>query len=904
MTEFPRVIIQFWGKADRQNPKKTLPAIYHMIDVALVAEAIFEALPKAEKQALLSPFLNSSNPKAVLFWLIALHDIGKLTPGFQYKLAERYLLLDINLFPKKDGCEGFHGKSSFVILRHTFQSCLSVGREAATALATSVASHHGVFEKTYDPHWEKQGQYGRGNWQTVQRQAIEWLLQQFSLSWKDIQVDEEQLSTSWLVYMAGFCSVADWIGSDSTWFPYDVLDYNAVKTARKRAAEEAIEDLGLKSLSLANSSFSFAQSFGFSPNALQQQCLALRAKAPKLCVIEAPMGGGKTEAALILAHSMAAEYQCAGLYVAMPTQASSNQLYDRITAWLTTLDGVDASIQNHLLHANADLNLSYQAVQAGSIDGFENANNVAASQWFTGRKRGLLASCAVGTIDQLLMAGMRVKHNFVRLFALANKVVVLDEVHAVDAFQLELLCNLLGWLAQLGSPVILLSATLPDFMREKLFAAYNRQGLISTPTAQYPRLSLLHNTQVESIHIGELEAESRRYLFESVVGIHHSVVERIAANVLEEVAGAGGGVIVCIVNTVQAAQQLFGLLNKAIGSAGDSDAQPETLLFHARFPLFQRLDIEAKIKEMLGANKENRALPNPKRKHCILVGTQVLEQSLDYSGDRLHTELAPMDLLLQRAGRLHRHAANEQLMPSCFHKAVCKVYMPEVDSAGEKSADDIFGYANAKIYPPSLLEKTASYIADAGGSLNVSLPEDIDTLVQAVYSADDLGVNDWHILDNYEKKQEAVIARQMLFDCTEPDVDEFLEDYNSPYDDNLHITTRLAMPSVSLVLLVPSVEGWRTACDGELIVFENHADAELIRRFKQSSVAISNQKWVSHFGDSYQCEFWQQNSHKALWQKTSLLYGCVPVCLDSNLSYLAAGIGKLVWDKQLGVCFG
>ncbi len=230
--------------------------------------------------------------------------------------------------------------------------------------------------------------------------------------------------------------------------------------------------------------------------------IAPNLNGPGIVIIEAPMGEGKTEAALCLADHWGEGTGLRGFYFALPTQATSNQMFGRVRDFLETSYRGD-QVQLQLLHGHASLSAEfevmrrngdrafspkYQGVEAGS-----DRLGVTAAEWFTYRKRGLLAAFGVGTIDQALLAGLRTRHVFVRLFGLSGKTVIIDEVHAYDTYMTTLLERLLGWLAALGSPVVLLSATLPRSRRAALISAYQK-GLgeevpPDTEDAEYPRIS-------------------------------------------------------------------------------------------------------------------------------------------------------------------------------------------------------------------------------------------------------------------------------------------------------------------------------------------------------------------------------------------------------------------------------
>ena len=303
--------------------------------------------------------------------------------------------------------------------------------------------------------------------------------------------------------LAGMISVADWIGSMKQSFPFaatdgalpDPFDFDGYAVAAAANAEIAIKELRWVNHALRDAPKAFKSLFPsiVEPNDLQ--CAAAHVgealDGPTLVIIEAPMGEGKTEAALYLAEAAATRLGQTGSYFALPTQATSNQMFSRVREFLTRVLGGEVNLQ--LLHGHADLSAEFQALREAGSRSFtpiydENGNpstTVVAAEWFTYRKRGLLAPFGVGTVDQALMAVLRARHFFVRMFGLGGKTIVIDEVHAYDVYMSTLMERLLEWLAASGSSVFLLSATLPSGRREALTSAYmNGLGVLHHPYAR------------------------------------------------------------------------------------------------------------------------------------------------------------------------------------------------------------------------------------------------------------------------------------------------------------------------------------------------------------------------------------------------------------------------------------
>ena len=436
-----------------------------------------------------------------------------------------------------------------------------------------------------------------------------------------------------------------------------------------------------------------------------------RSDGPTLIVIvEAPMGEGKTEAALLIFDALAAR-GATGLYFALPTQATSNQIFGRVERFLrSTFPGETHGL--HLVHGDAGLSDAYGALKdlafktrsVGGVAGDDQGP--IADAWFARSKRALLAPIAVGTVDQALLGVLGVRHGFLRLHALAGKVVVIDEVHAYDTYTSELLDRLLSWLRALGATVVLLSATLPTARREALVRAF---GATPALPESYPRITVAREGPASSRSF----ATRRDHLPVSIVWQDRATLPARLAEAL-----AGGGCAVWIVNTVRRAQRTYLDLCKL----RDRGLLPPGItvdLLHARFPFDARAVRERRAEESFGPGEENRP------RAAILIGTQVLEQSLDLDFDLMVTEIAPVDLVLQRAGRLHRHK-RKRARPSAVKQPALWIMIPEGD---ERPEGPVFG-SSAYVYSEAILLRSWIALREC---TEVTLPTDIEPLIEAVY---------------------------------------------------------------------------------------------------------------------------------------------------------------------------
>jgi CRISPR-associated endonuclease/helicase Cas3 len=456
------------------------------------------------------------------------------------------------------------------------------------------------------------------------------------------------------------------------------------------------------------------------------QALAERlpvAEGPQLLVVEDLTGAGKTEAALVLAQRLIARGVAEGLYMGLPTMATANAMFTRVHDAYRRLYADDASPSLVLAHGKARLSDLFRQLISGwrvETHGHEEDSGTTSRLWIAdNRKKALLASVGVGTIDQALLAALPVRHQSLRLFGLCRNVLIVDEVHACDAYMHKLLRGLLQFHASLGGSAILLSATLPKSMRRELVESFCHGMGYEAPELQredYPLLTLVSAD-------GAMELP-----FEPRVGSPRTVNVRFSADVTEIVARlkatAESGHCACWVrNSVSDAIEG----ERLVREAGVSGVE----LFHARFAMGDRLDLEERIKRRYGEESG----PAERAGH-VLVATQVVEQSLDLDFDLVVTDLAPVDRIVQRAGRLCRHARDATgrrvAGPDGRGTPVLWIYGPPLV---EQPANDWFsGFfpAGAAVYRNhGQIWLTARLLAERG---DIRLPEAARALIEGVYA--------------------------------------------------------------------------------------------------------------------------------------------------------------------------
>ncbi len=692
-----------WGKASPDVPGGSHPAVLHMLDVAAVAMELLETgLCRSLAHDLCQTAPDASLRFEQLALLVAAHDLGKLSPGFQSKVEHLAAGLIAAGLPFDLASERDHGRVTYFELVDHIET-LGAHEDAALAAARVVAAHHGWFP---EDAWDRRRSAGGAPWPRLR--ALCWRVLAETLQVDDLDALRSP-SDAWQVGLAGLTALADWIGSNTDWFPYQPNERASTdywQRARRRAAH-ALSALGWTGWTSPTPRTFSAIFPGRTPTALQAAIDHLTADptGPTLLVVEAPTGVGKTEAALTAADHWVGSQRLGGLYYALPTQATSNQMFGRVRAFL---EGRHPSerINLHLLHGHAELHPDFAELRLHSVDQTGRGDaSIVADGWFRGRKRGLLSPYSVGTVDQAMLGALQMRHFFVRLTGLARKVVVIDEVHAYDAFMSRILERLLTWLSALGSSVVLLSATLPRAQRDALVQAWRGGRRSSLPSASYPRVSLVPRdepAQAQHIPASTTHEVGLRWIPGDPVTTAADLCQQLRA----------GGTAAWICNTVAAAQQAWTCL-AAMGVPLE-----ERLLFHARFPVEDRANRERELLTRFARGGER-----PQR--FIVVATQVIEQSLDLDFDLMVTEVAPVDLLLQRAGRLHRHP--ETTRPAAHSTPTLWLQQPDAGPAGPSFGRSVF------IYDEHILLRTWWQLQRRS---RWTVPDDVDPLVQAVYSDD------------------------------------------------------------------------------------------------------------------------------------------------------------------------
>ncbi len=765
---------RLWAKTDRETGQWHGLA-YHLLDVAAAAEALWARLPQASRRDL--------DPSLVTF-LAASHDVGKANGYFQGKAATQRKRLEADGFVLPSMPEPQrHGQATGAFLKEWLKDRWGWQNFAAECIAKAVGGHHGRFFEdtspvTLEAHKEP--------WSEIGSELLDTIAELL----KAEPVAPPEPLNPFLAWLAGFVSVSDWLGSHESMTVWETSKRDLgryLDGARDRAAK--LLDMLDWALPAATPTLTVADLVpeGALPNQLQMIAGDI-ADSFEFAIVEAPTGEGKTEAAFALAES--GRHRGAGAYFALPTMATANGLHARVHSYLSRATN-RSDLDTRLLHSMSWL---YRENATTVWDpGEEGAEQEAQAQdWFEGGKRGLLAPYAVGTIDQILIAALRAKHGFVRLFALAGKVVIVDEVHAYDVYMSDLLEVLLGWLRALGCRVVLLSATLPSNRRAALLAAWGHNT--PPPASQYPCITwsdsagcVLSRTVQVRLRKPLTITPLRRREKQPVLRGAEEILRRVQES---------GGLGALVLNTVRDVQDAFQWLTRQAEGSIDID------LFHARFTAEDRARIEKHVLREYGKSA-------PRKGPRILVATQVVEQSLDLDFDHMVSALAPVDLLIQRAGRLHRHTrfADGRLRgdgaqdgrPNPELLVLCPEFVSDLDDP---------------VYSHDVLLRTLAYLTSPRTILS---PDDLSQAIENVYSegARALVMADWEEkLKEFEShaqvqaNREHRLARkasiagvgdtgEAIVECT-----LLLDENDERYDSQLAARTRLEeRPSMTLAIL-------------------------------------------------------------------------------------------------------
>ncbi|TVR78664.1 MAG: CRISPR-associated helicase Cas3' [Rhodospirillales bacterium] len=737
--EDSHLLLQFWGKA-RPAPASRHPVhpfVYHSLDVAAVGKVMLERQLGVAAQCAARLGMTIDRTKALLVFLLALHDVGKISSPFQQQAPEHWPTAALGpASPTPRLRHDALGRFRLLELAagDGVRALAGLRPSRRRLLVDAVVGHHGRPSEELDA---LQG-IDRPCMPYVRRflhlmEALFTPAAPEGVSLSDVAV------LSWR--LAGLTVLCDWIGSNESWFPYEPPDHDPEvyfeRLALPRAAR-AVTAAGLLPARTSAAS-SFATLIGTSHTPSPVQNWSERAPLPEgpvLILIEDMTGSGKTEAALLLAKRLMDRGSVQGIFLALPTMATANGMYARLAVSYRRLFAAGETPSLVLAHSARRLHRRFTAsigpcridvldsggsrIQAAPItpslaaDSEEDADRLgddagaACAAWVADdRRRTFLADVGVGTIDQAFLSVLPSKYQSLRLFGLADRVLVVDEAHAFDPYMGEELLALLRFQAALGGSAVILSATLPMTRRGAIVQAF-LQGLGADP-ATVENTGYPLTTLVAGCGITEEEHATRADLPRNL-GVARLADEDAAYAYVEAARAAGAGVA-WIRNTV----------DDVFEAAAKLEARGhEVTVFHARMAMGDRLVLEEEVVARFGRDGPPETRPG------ILVATQVIEQSLDLDFDAMVSDLAPIDLLLQRAGRLWRHPG--RLRPVAGPELAVLSPEPILD-AGGRWYEAVFPRAAWVYKDHALLWLTACTLF---GRAAWRIPDDVRQLIETV----------------------------------------------------------------------------------------------------------------------------------------------------------------------------
>ena len=727
-------IHRFWGKAQPRDPDEGPqwhPLVFHCLDVAAVGAQLL-ARQRGPGEGLIR-LLGLPREQAVdlICYLLCLHDIGKFAKKFQAKVPHRYpdCFGDDPAVLAARYDHGAGGLRLFDADGDLFKLPRGSSPSAWRPLISAVTGHHGSppEPRVNDSPVSLRPDYGKAGVQAAGR-FIQRAHELFAVPQQLSPLDRARTRRASFA-LAGVAILADWIGSSQEWFPYcePDQDLGAYWNGARKQAVRAVEEAGVLPADVSDRLDYGALIGGHPPSPMQAWAQRVELPAgPALFMIEDETGSGKTEAALMLAHRLMASGRADGIYVALPTMATANAMFDRLAVAHRRLFAAHDLPSVALVHGAREMHRGFRSAMrsggrneapyscaGGPDEAAETTASAACAAWIADdRRRAFLADAGAGTVDQALLSVLPSRHQALRLLGLTRRVLVLDEVHAYDAYMQREIESLLEFQAGLGGSSIVLSATLPLSVRQRLADAFAK-GLggrsegreTEGVCAAYPLATVCGADKRTFAKVQGRTGRAR------ALPVRFMRTPQEALIAVEQAARSGKAVLY-IRNTVDDALDAHAALT-------ERGLTPE--LFHARFALVDRLGVENGVTRAFG--KDSTA---SQRAGKVLVATQVVEQSLDLDFDALITDLAPVDLLIQRAGRLWRHDRPER----CGHPEL-RIVAPEPKlDASLQWFSKAFPRAAHVYQDHSRLWLTARVLEDAGV---IESPEGLRALIESVY---------------------------------------------------------------------------------------------------------------------------------------------------------------------------
>ncbi len=807
-------------------PYHLLP--YHCLDVAAVGMLFIQYDIFGCRTLLQKTFGEDEwEQYAQLFvFALVLHDLGKFGRNFQSLKPRDYLGLVPNseLFLAQTSVR--HDSLGYVLVKELFAAdgeataLLNLDRRQRGRLSQFLeitTGHHGKPPNTLDGSnpisWSR---YFLNEDRVAAYEFIkdlQFLLPAMlpaSLGDTDTRTAIKQLSWQ----LSGICILVDWLGSDQDVFAYrdkplELKEYwqeialpNAQKVLEKHQLKRQIT---VEPFNSVQGLFSYIQK----STPLQKHCAeTLLLPGPQLFILEDIAGAGKTEAAMILAQRCLAAGKGKGVYVALPSMATSNAMFSRMEQHYRKLFTQDSKPSLVLAHGARHLSSLFQEIVAVSRQSSDLAYgseqndkellaDLSASAWCNlwhvdNRKKSLLADFGVGTIDQALMGVLPVRHQALKLLGLASKILIIDEVHCFSTYESKIIETLIRFHASQGGTCILLSATMPQNLRTRLSTAFYK-GLAAPGIPLESEPTFPWFTGLAADNKLEAPVAARKSVSREIKVEYQQQFESLWNVVLNTL--AAGKCVVWVKNTVDEAIELFEFAHKQLSKNDKS-----VVLFHSRFCMQNRLDKEAAVLAAFGCQSTSKD-----RRGKLLVASPVVDMSLDVDFDVMISDIAPIDVLIQRSGRLARHSRDELGNPLIGRDqrgmATLYLYGPEFTASPDKDWLNRHSSGSQVIYGSTAhVWLTANKLIE---TKKIVMPGMARELLNAVY-ADDV---ESQIPDALQKNHQDYIGEKMA----EADLSAFNQldlsqgysmDSSNHWYEETDISTRLADDTENFVLLV------------------------------------------------------------------------------------------------------
>lgn len=933
-----------------------LPLYQHLDDSWRIAAKLWDHwVPDSVRRLIAEPYGGDLElAKTLYLFLAGTHDVGKASPAFAVQvpvLADRMiragLPLDTNIAGTTERALARHELVSYFALADWLEDKFPERIDTARLLATVVGAHHGNAPKSLVLREIRfrDDLLGGGAWAQARRELLTRIAEHTGFGSRGEALLAQAPTQTGLILLSGLVIMADWIASNQQYFPLFPIAAHGADLTPPTSDSWQRADLAWAALEFPErwrapekqAERDFAEQFGLppgsEPNAVQAAVfdIARASTGPRLLILEAGMGTGKTEAALGAAEILARRTGAGGLFIGLPTQATTDGMFPRVLAWAENLDRRStvflAHSKSELNEPNSGLtrrafarrrivgNGEIVAASGSAVTDARRSEEVISHAWLSDRKRGPLASLVVGTIDQALFTSLNSRHLMLRHLALAGKVVVIDEAHAYSTFMNRYLDRALEWFGAYGTSVIILSATLPAERRVQMLESYDtgrrraagiRLSRAEKKIDRYARLrgdigypSVIatdgDNEPVLVLPRVEPSAADREVLIEWIADSGAAVVESLRTALGE------GGCAVVIRNTVGRVQETARILRAAF---------PDTrvIVAHSRFLASDRAARDRLLLDLFGpAHRAGTRRPES----CIVVASQVVEQSLDIDFDVMISDLAPIDLLFQRAGRLHRHerGTGQGERPAPLRQP--RLILTGVDRDHTPPEPNS---AFSRIYRRLIQLRTLAVLE---GRASVRLPEDISPLVQAVYSLEPLLPEPWEAAGEaarraFDAELDTAQSRAEHFLLREPEgPGEGLLDWaprgigSLGEEETARASVRDSAESLEVLVLFRDIEGtlmtppWALKGGGIPIPLDAPPEPDLARKILGHSLRLPPRLCLPHEIDGHIAEL-ERRMDLPHWQISRELRGELVLEFDHEHRARIGGY-TLIYDVNDGL---